>query len=104
MDDYDVLGAIKSWTTHPDKILSFLCKGIINRRLLKVKYSGNLTDENLVKEKTRLAMQFFRINKEEARYLVFTGETENRTYNTHDEHINILFKDGSTKDISAVDN
>ncbi|MEO8415398.1 MAG: HD domain-containing protein [Ginsengibacter sp.] len=104
LDDYDVLGAIKTWATHPDKILSFLCKGIINRRLLKVKYSGNVIDENLVKEKTRLAMRFFHINKEEARYLVFTGETENRTYNTHDEHINILFKDGTTKDISAVDN
>src|SRR6185437_11990088 len=31
LDDYDVLSAIKSWTLHPDVILSFLCKGIINR-------------------------------------------------------------------------
>ncbi|MDQ6756734.1 MAG: HD domain-containing protein, partial [Bacteroidota bacterium] len=38
LDDYDFLSAIKFWMNHPDKILSFLCKGIINRNLLKVKY------------------------------------------------------------------
>ena len=41
IDDYDVLSAIKSWTLHPDKILSVLCKGIINRRLLKSKIFWN---------------------------------------------------------------
>ncbi|HSQ43620.1 MAG TPA: hypothetical protein VLM16_01410 [Ginsengibacter sp.] len=104
IDDYDVLSAIKSWTLHPDKILSVLCSGIINRRLLKIKYSGTIIDDNLVKEKTELAIQYFKINKEEARYLVFTGETGNKTYSNKDEHINILFKDGAIKDISAVDN
>ena len=104
VDDYDVLSAIKNWTLHPDKILSVLCNGIVNRRLLKVKYSGTIIDDNLVKEKTELAMQYFKINKEEAGYLVFTGETGNKTYSNKDEHINILFKDGTIKDISEVDN
>jgi HD superfamily phosphohydrolase len=104
VDDYDVLSAIKNWTLHPDKILSILCNGIVNRRLLKVKYSGTIIDDNLVKEKTELAMQYFKINKEEAGYLVFTGETGNKTYSNKDEHINILFKDGTIKDISEVDN
>jgi HD superfamily phosphohydrolase len=104
VDDYDVLSAIKNWTLHPDKILSILCNGIVNRRLLKVKYSGTIIDDNLVKEKTELAMQYFKINKDEAGHLVFTGETENKTYSNKDEHINILFKDGIIKDISEVDN
>ena len=76
----------------------------MNRRLLKIKYSGTIIDDNLVKEKTELAMQYFKINKEEAGYLVFTGETGNKTYSNKDEHINILFKDGTIKDISEVDN
>ena len=104
VDDYDVLSAIKNWTLHPDKILSVLCNGIVNRRLLKVKYSGTIIDDNLVKEKTKSAMRYFKINKDEAAYLVFTGETENKTYSDKDEHINILFKDGTIKDISGVDN
>ena len=38
IDDYDVMMAIKAWCSHTDKVLSFLCKGIIDRQLLKVKY------------------------------------------------------------------
>jgi hypothetical protein len=44
------------------------------------------------------------IDEREAGYFIFTGETTNTTYNTTDERINILFKDGSVKDISKVDN
>jgi len=104
VDDYDILSAIKNWTLHPDKILSVLCNGIVNRRLLKVKYSGTKIDNKLVNEKTELAIRYFKINKDDARYLVFTGETGNKTYSNKDEHINILFKDGTIKDISGVDN
>jgi len=50
------------------------------------------------------AHQKLNISEDEASYLVFTGETENKTYNTQDEHIHILFKDGTVKDISRVDN
>ena len=104
LDDYDVLFAIKSWIHHPDKILSTLCKNLINRNLLKVKYSGVEIPEKFIKEKKELAMQYLNINEEEAGYLVFSGEAQNKTYSKEDEHINILFKDGSVKDISEVDN
>jgi HD superfamily phosphohydrolase len=104
LDDYDILSAIKKWTDHPDKILSLLCKSIISRRLLKVKYSANVISPAIVKEKTELAKNYLNINDEEASYLVFAGETGNNTYNTRDEHIHILFKNGEVKDISEVDN
>ena len=51
-----------------------------------------------------MVKKYLDISDEEAEYLVFTGETGNKTYSTHDEHINILFKDGEIKDISEVDN
>lgn len=44
------------------------------------------------------------ISEYEASYFVFTGEAINTTYNPRDEHINILFKDGTIKDIAQVDN
>jgi HD superfamily phosphohydrolase len=104
LDDYDVLTAIKAWSIHQDKILSFLCKGIINRKLLKVKYSGTIIDNYLLQKISDAARQRFMVDDEEVKYLVFTGETENKTYSNDDEHINILFKDGTIKDISEVDN
>ncbi|MDQ6902561.1 MAG: HD domain-containing protein [Bacteroidota bacterium] len=104
LDDCDVMTAIKLWMNHPDKILSILCGGIVNRKLLKVKYSGTVIDTIVVEEKIEQAIKYFELTKEEAQYLVFTGETGNKTYSTLNEHINILFKDGTIKDISAVDN
>ena len=104
LDDHDVLSAIKGWAHHPDKVLSALCNGIINRQLLKVKYFGEAIDPNLVKEKTAEACVKLNISEEDAHWLVFTGEAVSSTYNFEDEHIHILFKDGSVKDISEVDN
>jgi hypothetical protein len=104
LDDYDLLNAIKTWTSHPDKILSLLCKGIINRNLLKVKYFSRVVPAELLNKKKTETCKKLNISEEEASYLTFTGETENKTYNTLDEHIYILFKDGTVKDISKVDN
>ncbi len=61
LDDYDVLATIKNWMSHPDKVLATLCRCLVERRLLKVKFQS-------------------------------------------EERINILFKDGTIKDISQVDN
>ena len=104
LDDYDVLAAIKGWCNHEDKILSGLCKGIINRQLLKVQYFGNPVDEQLLKEKMAEACSKLNVSVEEAGWLVFTGEVGSSTYNLEEEHIHILFKDGTVKDISEVDN
>lgn len=104
LDDYDVVSAIKGWCSHEDKVLSFLSKGIINRNLLKVTYFSEPVNEKLVAEKRLEAIQKMNISEADAEWLVFTGEASGSTYNFEDEHINILFKDGSVKDISEVDN
>ena len=104
LDDYDLHSAIKTWSTHEDKVLSILCKGIINRQLLKTKYFGEPVDKNLLAEKTAAARAKLNLTEEEASWLVFTGEAASSTYNFDNEHIYILFKDGSVKDISEVDN
>jgi hypothetical protein len=57
-----------------------------------------------LKEKQDAAVNKFGINPEDAHYLCFTGEASNTMYQTLDERINILFKDGMVKDISKIDN
>ena len=104
LDDTDVLIAVKLWVNHPDRILSMLCEGIIDRKLLKVKYFSRPVPEALIKKKIEDLCLQMNISGDEAGYLVFSGETENRTYNSLDERIHILFKDGTVKDISQVDN
>lgn len=104
LDDYDVLAAIKSWTAHDDKVLSFLCSGIVNRTLLKVKYFSRPVSETVTAQKKKTVGTELGLNEDELSYLVFEGEAENRTYNYQDEHIHILFKDSTVRDISEVDN
>jgi HD superfamily phosphohydrolase len=103
LDDYDVLAALKEWCTHPDPVLSFLCKGLINRDLLKVQYFNAPVDETYLKDKEQAAQSQLQISNEDARWLVFTGEAASSTYNFEDENIHILFKNGAVKDISEVD-
>src|SRR2546423_1116129 len=54
LDDYDVLAAIKSWTFHDDKVLAFLCTGIVNRTLLKVKYFSRPVPEKVTEQKKKI--------------------------------------------------
>jgi HD superfamily phosphohydrolase len=104
LDDNDVMASIKNWIHHPDKILSMLCRSLIDRRLYKVKLQAGPIDEAFVRQTKNEVMKALQVNEQEASYFVFTGITSNTTYNPADERINILFKDGTIKDISQVDN
>jgi HD superfamily phosphohydrolase len=104
IDDNDVLTALKRWMKNSDPVLSNLSDMLINRRLLKAKLQADPFDAGMVEKYLQNAIRILHISKEEAAYFVFTGEHTNTTYNSGDEQINILFKDGSVRDISQVDN
>ena len=104
LDDYDVVTTIKNWMMHSDKVLSLLCRGLVERRLFKVKLQAEPFEPSFVEEKKRKVMKELSISEADAAYFVLQGEAINTTYDPNDERINILFKDGSLKDISAVDN
>jgi HD superfamily phosphohydrolase len=104
IDDHDVMHAIKRWSTHPDKILSLLCARFLNRRLYKARIQAEPFEEGYVEKKKAEVAAQFGIGLEDAGYLCFTGEATNTLYQTKDERINILFKDGSVTDISSIEN
>jgi HD superfamily phosphohydrolase len=104
LDDYDVMATIKKWMDHPDFILSTLCRWLIDRRLLKVKLLAEPVSEDWVAQMRNVICKKLDVTERESRYFIFTGEAENTTYDPSEEKINILFKDGSIKDISEVDN
>src|SRR5580698_8143894 len=104
LDDFDVMSAVKRWVFHSDPVLSTLSQGLINRQLLKVKFQATPFDENYVEALRAGVSNALSIEAAEARYFVFAGEATNTTYNPADEKINILFKNGTVRDISQVDN
>jgi HD superfamily phosphohydrolase len=104
LDDYDIFSAIKCWMTHEDKVLSNLCRMLVERRLLKVRFDIQSFDEARMEALRAEACARLGISKEEAAYFVFEGEEVNTMYDMYDERINILFKDGTVKDITKVNN
>lgn len=104
LDDTDVMCTIKNWCGHFDPVLEKLCKGLVDRKLLKVKLQAEAFDEVVVEALRKDTAKKLKISEEEASYFVFTGEAVNTTYNPYDEHIKVLYKDGTVSDISKVDN
>lgn len=104
MDDHDVMATIKNWCEHEDKILSTLCTALIERKIMRIKLQAQPFDkEALIGERKKIALAM-NITEDEAAYFVFWGEAQSTTYDPGAENIHILYKDGSLKDISQVDN
>jgi HD superfamily phosphohydrolase len=104
LDDTDVMCTIKNWCGHIDPVLSRLCKGLVDRKLLKVRLQSEPFDEALIAELRSEVARRLKISIDEAAYFVFTGDAVNTTYNPFDERIKVLYRDGTVSDISQVDN
>ncbi len=104
LDDYDLMAAVKAWSGHSDPVLSSLCRMLINRRLLKVKLQADPVQPEQLEIIIEKLLTRTGFSRSELNYFVFSGETSNTTYDPAEEHIHILFKNGSVKDISEVDN
>lgn len=104
LDDFDIMSAIKVWANHRDHVLSTLCRWLTDRQLFKIKLGNNRFETTKLEEMRKLLNKKSGFTGTELDYFIFTGIAVNRTYNTTDDNINILFKDGEVKDIASVDN
>ncbi len=104
LDDHDVMHAVKVWASHSDTILSLLCNRLLDRKLYKVKLQTTAFEEDFICKKQEAVIAKYGISKAELKYFCFSGESVNTLYHSKDENINILYKDGTIKDISLVDN
>ena len=99
LDDYDVLGAIKSWQFHSDFVLSSLSKMIINRDLLKIIVLDEKVDAELLIQYKNKITSLYSLSDKEANYFVFKGKLKNQAYNKENEPISILKKDGEIENL-----
>lgn len=100
LDDSDIESAFKEWTGHDDRILSLLAQDFINRRLFKAKQLAQpLTEQQMERLKQQMAEKLG-LTPDEAAFLVSSKEIDQMLYSTKDDHISILLKDGSVRDIS----
>jgi len=100
LDDSDLICAIKVWSTHTDIVLSTLCKAFTNRRLFKVEISTETINESIRQQYLKQYREHFGVSTSEAEYFMGDETVSTDTYSPEDDNINILFKDGTIKDIA----
>ena len=102
LDDDDILVSAKVWCDHPDGVLSRLCQNIVNRNLYRIKLQNTPFEQREIDElKSRVCMKY-NITTADAGYFVISESISNHTYNISDERIRIIFKDGTSKDITEA--
>ncbi len=103
LDDSDILASVKVWQRCDDRVLSRLCRMLIERRLYKVILTKDVIDENFVLEKAREVQKAYDLTDAEVPYFVFTDTTSSSMYNLHKEHIRVALKDGDSAELSELD-
>lgn len=102
LDDNDIWCALKVWADSEDKILSKLSSCIINRNLFKINISNEPYTEEYIQTYIRQYMSEFEISEQEANYFFSVDTISTNMYNEVDDSIDILYNDGSIKDISEA--
>lgn len=105
LDDFDILGAIKVWQNHEDKVLSKLSSALVNRKLFKIEISREPFSEDRLNLEKEIVRGLYKLNDDEVNYFVYSDILTNKAYNQHKQNINVLMKSGEIIDLTkASDN
>lgn len=102
LDDLDVFISIKVWQTHEDFALSDLAKRIVHRRLFRTKWSNEPFKTSILEKFYSRFLQLYPNSQEVIHYFIFTDKLTNSAYMQTDNPINILYKNGKTKNIAQA--
>ena len=93
---------MKVWADNDDKILSLLAKDLIERRLFKVEIFEESVETSHIREIQQQLTARYGISIEDTRYLMSLDTMQKDMYDIHDDHIDILYNDGTMKDIAEA--
>ena len=103
LDDSDIWSALKAWKYSDDKILSTLATDMLNRHIFKVEVNEAPVGEDRIMDIAAQIASKMDISTDDARrYMMSINTIQKDMYNVDDDSITILYKDGSTKDISEA--
>lgn len=102
LDDYDIYGAIKEWSIHPDPILSKLSQSFVDRKLFKIEIQNMAFSKAYVDEIKAKTKELYGLKNNDVNYFVISSSITNSAYREESEQINILYKNGDVKDIAIA--
>ncbi|MEM7106220.1 MAG: HD domain-containing protein [Bacteroidota bacterium] len=102
LDDFDIVSALKTFANHDDFTLAFLAKGLINRKLFKIKIKNTPFESDFIEDLRQKVINQYREEDVSPDYLVFTVSESNSNYDIRKNEIKILFKDNTVIPMSAT--
>ena len=100
LDDSDIWCALKDWMSSDDQILSLLATNLINRHIFRVEIYEEPVTQERIDEVLKILMAYYGISREEASYLISVDIIEKDMYDVNDDRIDILYRDGTIRDIA----
>ena len=102
LDDHDIMGAVKVWMDHKDKVLSTLSSDLVLRRNLRIRIQDEPWDQQRISDLKKKVADQLKIPIEDADRFVLTDRIVNNAYDPTTDRIELLYKDGSLRDIAAA--
>lgn len=102
LDEYDVISALKITADSNDRVLSFLAKALLHRRLFKIVLKREPHSRDFVNDTRQKIKEFMGLDESLASMLIIEGKESNLAYNKSDDEILIKMKNGEIKPLSDV--
>jgi hypothetical protein len=102
LDDTDIMVAFKTWAENHDRVLSLLCRNMMERKLYKIELQNVPFEKEKIHENTEQTRHKYKFSNEEIKYFVFTDSIINKAYSTLNDNIQILYKNKEVKDIGEA--
>lgn len=102
LDDSDLWSAMKAWKHSDDKILSMLATDMLDRKIFKVEVHDEPVSDERIKELQKNLARNAGIEEADAHYLMSINTIQKDMYSIDDDSIDILYKDGTIKDIAEA--
>jgi HD superfamily phosphohydrolase len=103
LDDTDVWSAVKMWAHSPDKVLSYMSRSMLDRRLFKIILQTESFDKEFKEGVVELIAEHFDLSTEDAGQLMLSGRISNNAYDADGKDaIEVLTKRGHVVNVAEA--
>lgn len=102
LSDDDIWTSLKVWSSHTDITLANLCRGLLDRKLFKVEVTDKAPTRSEKEKALQLIVDQLGISPKEAEHFYLVCAIRKDMYSKEDDSIEILYKDGLTRDIATA--
>ena len=93
LDDNDIWASVKTWMSHPDRVLSILARDLAERRIFRVEVSAEPFPEARLSQLQERLAEACGVTFDDAAFLMSLNTIQKDMYDPCDDQIDILMKD-----------